>query len=419
MKKSWEIFKEGIWWLLLGYVLIIPFYKIFSSSFSSFRWTVIFLLTALILWEGIKGKLSNFPLLLPMAAFVGAIILSLWHSVDPSMGVKYLKKDIFQMLVVFYGSYLLMSERLSRIKSMVWTILLSSFLVLVTGLIHPRFKHGRFSATFQSPTKYGKFLDLVLPLAWSFLWLPIKWWTVLAVLLAAAETAALVFTATRSSMLAIPTMVGIQGICLGKKKRLAIAALLMLLVMVVVFLGGGKKARTAFARFQGFSMAVVEKKEDMDTSLETRLEIYRTAWALIKERPIFGWGYGRKIERSIVKKLGMDWYVKRGVYPFTFHTHSTILEVWLQCGLIGLLAYLWLMGAFWYKALKGWRGVRQLGEEYFVLYLGFLGGLGALSLHSLITSILQLRHELLMMVFMASVMALVTRGKDEESQQEP
>jgi len=419
MKKSWEIFKEGIWWLLLAYVLIIPFYKIFSSSFSSFRWTVVFLLTALVVWEAIKGRLSNFPLLLPMAAFVGAILLSFWHSVDPSMGVKYLKKDIFQMLAIFYGSYLLMSKRLGRIKSMVWTILLSSLLVLVAGLIHPRFKHGRYSATFQSPTKYGKFLDLVLPLAWSSLWLPIKWWTTLAVLLAAAETAALVFTATRSSMLAIPTMVGLQGIFIGHWRKLAVAVLLILLIMTGAFIGGGKKARRILYRFKGFSMAVVEKRKYMDASLETRLEIYRTAWALIKERPVFGWGYGRKIERSIVKKLGMDWYVKRGVYPFTFHTHSTILEVWLQCGLIGLLAYLWLMGAFWCNALKGWRGVRQLGEEYFALYLGFLGGLGALSLHSLITSILQLRHELLMMVFMASVMALVTRGKDEKSPQEP
>ena len=413
MRRAVVLLKECIWWLLLGYVLIIPFYRVFSSSLSTFRWTVIFALLVLIVWEVAKGGFSNMPLLVPMTAFVGAAVLSLWHSVDPAMSIKYLKKDMFQMVVLFYGCYFLMSERLERIKAMTWTILLSSFLVLATGLVRPHFKRGRFSATFQSPTKYGKFLDLVLPLAWSFVWLPMRWWVFGALLLAIAETIALVFTATRSSMLAIPTMVGIQGVALGQRKKLVVTAVLIILFMGGAFVVGGKRARRTLERFRGISVAVVEKKGTFDSSLETRLEIYRTAWALIKERPLWGWGYGRHIEKAIVKKQGRDWYIKRLLFPFTFHTHSTFLEIWLQCGLIGLLAFLGLLGAFWYKALKGWRKVRRLGEEYFVLYLGFLGGLGAFFLHSFITSILQLRHELLMMVFMASVMALVAKAESE------
>ncbi len=416
MRRAVDLLKEGTWWLLLGYVLIIPFYRVFSSSLSAFRWTVIFALLVLIVWEVARSGFSNMPLLVPMMAFVGAAVLSLWHSVDPAMSIKYLKKDMFQMVVLFYGCYFLMSERLERIKAMTWTILLSSFFVLATGLARPHFKQGRFSATFQSPTKYGKFLDLVLPLAWAFFWLPVKWWTLPAIILAMGETVALIFSATRSSLLSIPVVVVLQGILAGQKKKLAVTALLLLIITVGAFISGGKRARTALERFKGFSLAVVEKKENLDPSLQTRLLIYKTAWALIKEKPLWGWGYGRHIERTIVKKQGLDWYKKRNLFPFTFHTHSTFLEIWLQCGLIGLLAFLGLLGTFWYKALKGWRKVRRLGEEYFILYLGFLGGLGAFFLHSLITSIFQLRHELLMMVFMASVIALVAKAESEHEE---
>ena len=395
----------------MGYVLIIPFYRVFSSSLSTYRWIAIVLMLLVIAQEGFRGRLFKLPLLLPMGAFIGAILLSIGHSVDPDMGIRYLKKDILQMVALFYACYIFLSERKTRVRLMAWTLLLSSFFVLVSGVVNPHYKRGRFSATFQSPTKYGKFLDLVLPLAWSYVWVWSPWWALLAVALAVGETVALAFTATRSSLLSIPAMVGVQGILLGRWKRLALVFPLILALMAGTFFLGGRKA---MKRFERFSRAVAEKKSGADPSLKTRIAIYKTAWALIKERPILGWGYGRKIERVIVEKQGLEWYRERNLHPFTFHTHSTILEVWLQCGLIGLVAFLWLMVAFWFKAVRALRGVRNLGDRYFALYLGFLGGLGAFTLHSLITSILQLRHELLMMVFMASVMALATGGTSEE-----
>ncbi len=406
------ILKRASWWLLLVLILLIPFNRVFSYNLITFRWSIMILLFFLTLFDAAQGKFSRLPLVWPMGVFILTVLISTWHSIDPAVSYKYLVRDLFQMVVLFYASYLIMSEDQTRIKMVSWVILVSSFIVLAAGLKKPHFKYKRFSAIFQSPTKYAKFLDLVLPLAGACLLLPYGWWTLLVAILVVGEMTALMFSATRSSILLNPIIMGLQGVLSGHWKRVTFVVVLIIIAISVSLVTG--RNRTA-ERFKKFSQAATGKLNEHSSSLETRAAIYKTSWALIKEQPILGWGYGRKIERAIVNKMGTDWFEKRGLVAFTSHTHSTILEIWLQCGLIGLIAFLWLMTAFWYKALKAWGKLRKSGGEYFILYLGFIGGLAAFTLHSLITNILQLRYELLMMVFMASVMALTGSVNDEDS----
>ncbi|MFH1866938.1 MAG: O-antigen ligase family protein [Patescibacteria group bacterium] len=79
---------------------------------------------------------------------------------------------------------------------------------------------------------------------------------------------------------------------------------------------------------------------DPRSSLTTRQEIWQTAWILIKEQPVVGWGLGNFQEsyRSHVKYITLtplEWQVVRA--------HNLYLNLWIEVGLLGLLVFIYLV----------------------------------------------------------------------------
>ena len=72
-----------------------------------------------------------------------------------------------------------------------------------------------------------------------------------------------------------------------------------------------------------------------------RVEIYRGSWYLIRDFPFTGIGLGETFSMMYSR------YVLLIQVPFLNYSHHLFLEIWLEQGLLGLLAFLGLIGAFY------------------------------------------------------------------------
>jgi O-antigen ligase len=67
---------------------------------------------------------------------------------------------------------------------------------------------------------------------------------------------------------------------------------------------------------------------------------------MIKERPLFGWGYGN------YKKFRDPYYQRYPQADRTAHAHNNFLQIWVDGGLVGLVAFLYLL---WAIVGYGWQ----------------------------------------------------------------
>ncbi|MCE9629051.1 MAG: O-antigen ligase family protein [Candidatus Vogelbacteria bacterium] len=86
-----------------------------------------------------------------------------------------------------------------------------------------------------------------------------------------------------------------------------------------------------------------------DKTIESRLTIWRNiVWPGFKERPILGWG-----QENFISVFGK--YYDPSMYnqePWFDRTHNTILDWLIAGGLLGLLSYLYLLGAWVWCLIK-------------------------------------------------------------------
>ena len=108
-----------------------------------------------------------------------------------------------------------------------------------------------------------------------------------------------------------------------------------------------------------------------DKPESTRIRLWQTSINMIKDKPIWGIGLGN------FGKL-FDRYKVEGVYDTTCHPHNDFLNVAVNSGLLGLLAYLSIWAVFLYSTIKSIIKNRKSGFGYtaqmggIVAIIGFL-----------------------------------------------
>ncbi len=85
------------------------------------------------------------------------------------------------------------------------------------------------------------------------------------------------------------------------------------------------------------------------SSWQSRIMIWKTAWEILKDYPIFGIGPGMFQEYYLA-------YQSRFAIPYLEwavpQPHNIFLAFWLQTGILGLLGFLWLVVVFFKRILK-------------------------------------------------------------------
>lgn len=107
-----------------------------------------------------------------------------------------------------------------------------------------------------------------------------------------------------------------------------------------------------------WALGVAEIKNHVElaeiTSMGTRMLYFQTAWNLVKSRPILGYGtgsYGHEYS-AVVRDKYSDWRAKPGTDP-----HNQYLFIWVENGIVGLLAFLAFLFVAFRRAMQspaGW-----------------------------------------------------------------
>jgi O-antigen ligase len=75
----------------------------------------------------------------------------------------------------------------------------------------------------------------------------------------------------------------------------------------------------------------------MDRSpVDFRSEMYSAGWQMFAEKPVLGWGNEHDIQSEVEKRVS-------SFHPDYYVFHNTFLELAVQCGMLGLALYVWLI----------------------------------------------------------------------------
>lgn len=158
----------------------------------------------------------------------------------------------------------------------------------------------------------------------------------------------IVTTGTRGAMIAVAA--GLAVMTLAKPKILIFLIPAALAAFALLPAGMRHHAETIFnpATYR-----------DTGGNVQYRLRGWQIASEMIRDRPIFGFGYGWEIYESIYPKYSEG---KTGFEPNMPHAHNNVLEITAEMGVIGALIFLAYQAGLFFMAFRlgsktGWRSI--------------------------------------------------------------
>ncbi|MBN8901110.1 MAG: O-antigen ligase family protein, partial [Rhodospirillales bacterium] len=139
-----------------------------------------------------------------------------------------------------------------------------------------------------------------------------------------------------------------------------------------------------------------------------RLTIWRTAFAVWSDNPIFGVGLGNFRDHAMERQI--DLLVPLGYE--SFHAHNTYIELLVDTGLVGLLSYLGFLGVMLSALLRRWRILRSDREsEAATMTMAAIAGLGAYTVFAGVDMLLlENTHMLLVLLLSIGLLAMPLRS---------
>ena len=379
-----EGFYRASWWAFLAMVFIIPFPLPSWIGNILILWLSVFLLIKLAFREFRVGKDLWF-----LAAFLVAVLLSCLFSINLDKSMTYFREDMFPISVIYLSASQLLTGR-KRLLQLSLALMASFTVATCVSFGHYGHRNALYGI-FGHHTRYGKFLDLALPMALALTVVKDAMTRLLAFSFLILGGYSLVLTLSRGSW--IGSGVGMLGV-LTRLRRASIALAAAVGIAIVGLMVFPAKSNIS-KRFE--SLVHLEKAAKTEKSLTHRRDFYKTALVLIKERPILGWGYGRKTPKAIIKRKGLSWFQARKLRPFKSHAHNTYLEIALETGLIGLIAFLGLLLFSLMSCLKS----HPREGEVFVIKTGAAFSVVALLVHGLVTNFFQQPFIFLFFLYLA------------------
>jgi putative inorganic carbon (HCO3(-)) transporter len=265
-------------------------------------------------------------------------------------------------------------------------------------------RYMRAYGTFAQPNPYGGYLGLTLPLAYGAL---LAAWPELraargrsrraqAALLAlsavgaAAMLAGLLMSWSRGALLGLAGGLALAGLAWARRAWPALLGLAVALAiawpLVAPLLPADVTGRLAgMGEYVGQDLAAIEITDENFSTIE-RLAHWAAAWRMFDAHPWLGVGSGQYA--TIYPQVALSrWRDPLG------HAHNYYLHILAQGGLVGLGAYLLMMGS---AVAAAWRAAARNTGWRQGLALGGLGMLGHLLAHSLVDNLYV--HEMTLLV---------------------
>ena len=333
------------------------------------------------------------PLNRPIAIFVLACLLSSLMSQYPHLSWEGFFFKLIQNILL-YVCFMEAVNSGPRLKAFLTVFLISLTLVSIDGLSQAfwgiEFIRGhneipnRVYACFKQANDFASYLivGVVLTLSillfwffskdyvpkvfygkgkmlnWSVAWAPKIWVYILFLLLITC----LGLTYSRGAWLGFFLALAL----IGFQRPKSIPVLFFIAIFFwIIFFPNMKQSRNVSFVSDNVELAGNEQFSGMG-----RIHIWKEAIAIIRDYPVFGCGLNTYTE--IGPKYKVDW----GGYP-----HNCYLQMAAETGLVGLLAFLWLVFNFFKEALKALsRAVNQ--PFWYSVLLGLAAGVAGFLFHS-------------------------------------
>lgn len=171
-------------------------------------------------------------------------------------------------------------------------------------------------------------------------------------------------TLSRGAWLAV-LIVGVLWAILNRQwKLIGVGAILLAIIGALVITQHNNKPDPEHLLY---------KLQQTDSSYRYTNGTQGTAWILIQENPIKGYGYGNDVYDGVYNKRVIDyptWTFKESIGP-----HNTILYIWFSAGILGLASLAYLYGAIIRETASSTFRKVEISpyNAHLLLFLSFVG----------------------------------------------
>ncbi|EPO3953535.1 O-antigen ligase RfaL [Salmonella enterica subsp. enterica serovar Newport] len=171
-------------------------------------------------------------------------------------------------------------------------------------------------------------------------------------------------TLSRRAWLAVLIVGALWAILNRQWKLIGVGAILLAIIGALVITQHNN---------QSDSEHLLYKLQQTDSSSRYTNGTQGTAWILIQENPIKGYGYGNDVYDGVYNKRVVDyptWTFKESIGP-----HNTILYIWFSAGILGLASLAYLYGAIIRETASSTFRKVEISpyNAHLLLFLSFVG----------------------------------------------
>lgn len=336
-----------------------------GESYSTGELTILFCIAAAVIrlvMLALQGKLHLREWLcyrrkwfdIPALAIIGTALLSLIvasHSVTSLRELRLVILEPFALYIMLSTIYI--PRGIGGARTLVTTLIALGAAMGIYSIYHYRFIHEveraggveRILAIYHSPNQLALFLDRIIPLALAL------------VALAPGRLPRLLAAAALVPMLVAWFYTYSLGGWLGLGA--AIVVILALISWRWLVAGGLALAGGLAILLIWDPLHRITDRFNLSYGTnEMRIYIWQSALAMIRDYPIFGVGLDRFL--YVYPKYMLP---QAALEPNLSHPHNLVLDFWLRLGIMGLLAALTLLGAFFYTGIRLVRIFQQMPQD--------------------------------------------------------
>jgi len=227
-----------------------------------------------------------------------------------------------------------------------------------------RLFEGRSRSTLGNPVFFGGYVAMMTPLLLHYLFsderLPFISKPLITLLLMMGFAGA-VFSQTRGAWLAI-AVGAVVVVLLNRDKLLKaagnVAAVLIVgfaLTLILISIGGQQQAAKQFSEI---TERIVSVSDLSQSTAASRVEIWKSSVEMLAVRPLAGYGPDQMYLWSPAFKTLKKAQIEKNTIPD--RTHNEFLQVAVNSGFLGLLVFLWIVGAIVLMSARSLKGDSDL-----------------------------------------------------------
>jgi len=350
---------------------MIAFFTPLSLSLSHFGSSIDFdislltepLLILLMLILGLKFFLSRkieipivkHPITIAIFFYLGWMFLTSISSSMPGVSLKFFLSKLWFIIPVFFFGIILF-KKYKNIKYFIWAysislliiVFISTFKLAQTSLLASNAAHHVVKPFYNDHTAYGAIVALFTPVLWGFTFKShdkpqIK---LISAFFAVVFTIGTILSYSRASWIGLVVALGIW---VAVKLKIKFKYIFTVGVIIAVFIGSfwfqiidrlEKNNQDSSSKISSHITSITNISTD--ASNVERLNRWRCAIEMFKEKPIVGWGPGTYQFQYAPFQLNRMRTIISTNFGNIGNAHSEYLSPLAEQGLIGMLAFIWV-----------------------------------------------------------------------------